>query len=84
MKPIRFISHALEKLALMQRHGFSVDEEIVVRIIHGAQQVSVGYSGRLIAQANLDDEHVLRVVYEEDEEITVVTMYPARRYRYES
>ena len=76
MKPIRFTRHAQEKLALIQRQGFGIDEETVVGAIRTAQRFSFGYSGRLIAQAILDEEHVLRVVYEEGEETTVVTLYP--------
>jgi len=38
----------------------------------------------MIAQKVIDDEHVLRVVYEiEGDEIVIVTFYPGRRKRYE-
>ena len=84
MKPIRFTNHARQKLLLTQRQGFSVDEETIIRVIQEAKEIHLGYSGRLIAQDSLDDEHVLRVIYEESDVITVVTMYPGRRERYES
>ena len=83
MKPIRFTRHALDKLSLMRRLGFDVDEENVVRAVETPEQVTPGDRGRFIAQTNLNAEHVLRVVYEESEEITVVTLYPGRRERYE-
>ena len=84
MTPIHFTSHSLEKLSLTQRHGFDVDQETVRMVIHSPLEVTQGYSGRLIAHGILDEEHVLRVVYEDGEIITVVTLYPGRRQRYES
>ena len=43
-----------------------------------------GYKDRLIAQKKIDDEHVIRVVHEKErEKILVITLYPARRSRYE-
>lgn len=84
MKPVRFTSHALVKLRLMRRLGFVVDEETVVAAVKKPLAVHPGLLRRLIAQTFLDEEHVLRVVYEEDEELTVVTLYTGRRRRYES
>ena len=83
MKPIHFTSHAFEKLSLMRGWGFNIDEEAVVAAIRQPQQFLSGYSGRFIAQVVVDEAHVLRVVYEEDDAIVVVTMYPGRRQRYE-
>ena len=37
---------------------------------------------RVIAQIDVDERHVLRVVFEENDEILVVTLYPGRRGRY--
>ena len=84
MKPIRLTRHALQKLALVQLQGFRLDEETVINVIRTGSDPIPGYSGRLIAQEVLDTEHILRVVYEENGEIAVVTMYPGRRQRYES
>ena len=81
--PIRFTSHALEKLSLMEAWGFFVNQEAVIAAIRQPESVVAGYEGRLIAQIPLDEEHVLRVVYEETYEVTVVTVYPGRRQRYE-
>ena len=82
MKPIRFTPHAFEKLDLLRGWGFAIDEESIMNAIQQPQEVLVGYLGRSIAQIELDEEHVLRVVYEEGEEIIVVTLYPGRRQRY--
>ena len=74
MKPVRFTSHALAKLSLTRRSGFAVDEETVAAAVQKPLAVHPGLSGRLIAQTFLDEEHGLRVVYEENDEITVVTL----------
>lgn len=84
MKPVRFSPHALEKLTIMQGLGFAIDEETVIAAIKRPQAVLLGHSERSIAQTVLDEDHVLRVVYEEGEEFTIVTLYPGRRRRYES
>ena len=83
MKNVRFTNHAREKLLIIQRQGFSIDEQSITTLVQGATEIYIGYSGRLIAQDALDEEHVLRVIYEESDEITVVTLYPGRRERYE-
>ena len=73
----------MEKLELLQEWGFAVDEETVIEAVRHPQQVFSGYLNRAIAQIILDRNHLLRVVYEEGEEITVITIYPGRRRRYE-
>ena len=84
MKPVLWTAHARDKLKLIQNQGLIVDEDSIVSALHQPQQIVPGFSGRLIAQAALDDEHVIMVVYEETNVITVVTLYPGRRSRYES
>ena len=74
----------LRQTAPMQQSRFNVEEETVVRAIRSPLEVFQGYSGRTIAQTDLDEAHVLRVVYEEGQVITVVTLYPGRRRRYEN
>ena len=83
MKPVHFTGHALDKMTLIRTYGFEVDQDFVVSTVQHPEEVFLGYSGRFIAQTVLDETHVLRVVYEEGEEITVVTLYPGRRRRYE-
>ena len=70
-------------MRLAQASGFGVNEEIVLKALQEPQDLIEGYGGRSIAQITLDTEHVLRVVYEEDSEIIIITVYPGRRRRYE-
>ena len=83
MKPVRFTRHAIDKFELLRQWGFSVDRERIAAELAEPQSSSPGYAGRSIAQLNLDEDHVLRVVYEESGEILIITMYPVRRDRYE-
>jgi hypothetical protein len=81
---IRFISHALRKFKLLEKYGFSITDERVKDIIKSPESVTSGKKGRKIAQAGISDDHVLRVVFEEEKDrIRVITFYPARRGRYE-
>ena len=76
--------HAVLKLGILKEHGFALSAEKVLDTVENPEKVAAGRKGRKIAQKVLDDTHVLRVVYEEkDDHIEVVTLYPARRNRYE-
>jgi hypothetical protein len=65
----------------MEQYGIAEIE--VLAAIAQPDKVTRGYKGRWIAQ-KAAGRYVLRVVYEEAEDlITVVTVYKARRERYE-
>ena len=61
-----------------------MSQEEVKEIVRAPGRVSSGYHGRIVAQSPLDEERLLRVVYEEKAgETIIITFYPARRARYE-
>ena len=61
-----------------------IDKNFIEKILANPDKIERGYKSRLIAQGALDDKHILRIVYEENEKgIKVITMYPGRRTRYE-
>ena len=77
---IRFCRHATLKFRLLRRHHFPVTEAQVRHTVLNPVRTGVGYKGRRIAEASIDAEHVLRVVYEErGDNIEIVTFYPVRR-----
>jgi len=81
---IRFVGHALDKFAILREHGVDIDRALVEATVHQPTKTEPGYRGRFIAQGPLDEERVLRVVYEEaGGEIVIVTFYPGKRARYE-
>jgi len=74
----RFTKHAFEKISLMKKYGFSVDQEkIILTIEKPVKKETKG--GNFIATSILDKTHVLRVVYrQEDDIIIIITIYPGR------
>lgn len=81
---IEFSPHSLLKIEILKSHGFNITKEMVEDFIRNPDIIEEGYKGRLVAQRGIDDSHVVRVVYEtRPEELYVITVYPARRSRYE-
>ena len=81
-KPIILSPHAKEKLKRLVLIGVTADK--AVKTIKQPESLTSGYFGRKIAQSPLTDELLLRVIYEEtDNSILVITLYPAKRQRYE-
>ncbi len=63
--PIQFSQHALDKFEVLERHGLKLDRAQVEATVRRPDRVVPGYAGRLIAQRLLDEDRVLRVVYEQ-------------------
>ncbi len=84
MKRIVFSKHAEMKFDILKKHGFSIAKDLIVFTLENPDSVMPGYRGRKIAQKVIDDNHVIRVVFEDlPETIRVITFYPGRRERYE-
>ena len=85
MSLIRFTNHAIAKIEILKNHGFSVDTDLIKECLTAPAKIDTGRGERKIAQMVYDEDHVLRVVYEERENgILVITVYPGRRTRYEN
>jgi len=81
---IEFSDHSLLKIEILKAHGVNVSKELIEEAIRSPDRIDRGHKGRSIAQRRLDEEHVIRVVYDTGmEKIHVVTVYPERRLRYE-
>lgn len=81
---IGFSKHSLLKIEILKSHGINLSTELIENVIKFPDKIEKGYKDRLIAQKDLDDEHVLRVVYEtKQDRAFVITVYPGRRLRYE-
>lgn len=76
-KSITISGHARKRMA-----KYELDEDLVIQVVRDPDRLADGYRGRRVAHKFMND-HILRVVYEEDHVITVVTVYPARRERFE-
>jgi hypothetical protein len=80
---IRFSEHSRVKFDILAKHGIFLDEKTIVAVLERPEKTTAGYAGRKIAQGRLDENRVLRIIYEEKiEEIFVVTFYPGKRERY--
>ena len=72
------------KFESLRAQGVDIRQELVLERVQIPDSVFPGYQGRRIAQARLDEERVIRVVYEDTSTGTlIVTFYPGRRARYE-
>ena len=82
-RPVRFTRHAIEKLALAAEQGFVVSNERIVENVRHPPRVYRGSNDNPVVHIPIDDDHILRVAFDTNGEIVVVTVYPAGRNRYE-
>ena len=83
-KEIIFSSHADSKFDILKQHDFDISKTTIITALGRPDKVEPGYRGRKIAQMGLDEEHVIRIIFEVfHDTLKVVTFYPARRERYE-
>lgn len=81
---ILYTEHAEFKFRILKQHGFDITRVQIGDIIRSPQKLVPGRRGRLVAQKQVSETHVVRVVYEKhDDRVKVITFYPARRDRYE-
>jgi hypothetical protein len=74
---IEISDHARQRI---KRYG--LDEKLVIAAMRNPDEIMEGYEGRKIAHKSLN-HYILRIIYEEyDDEIVVVTVYPAEKRRY--
>jgi hypothetical protein len=82
-KPIRFTNHARQKFVDLANLGFVVTEAQVLDTVRDPSYVDTSVDPP-IAQKPISDRHLIRVVFvEAEDEIRIVTFYPARRERYD-
>ena len=81
---IHFTKHAEEKFRILERHGSRITKDQVINALDRPDFIDrISRFPLIIAQAELDREHVLRVVYKQTGKIkTVITFYPGRQKQY--
>ncbi|MEE8168668.1 MAG: hypothetical protein V3T58_07340 [Candidatus Hydrothermarchaeales archaeon] len=80
---IVFTEHAVFKLKLLKDHGFTITQETVRNTIQDPDFTTEAKYGRKAAHKNLYGGLMVRVIYDADVNILVVTVMVARRERYE-
>lgn len=82
---ITFTKHALKKFEVLARHQFSLTKTQVQETVEQPDLIDESRLPLLIAQRSIDPEHVLRVVYRQEENVKVIiTFYPGRKSQYDS
>ena len=81
---IIYTKHALKKFTDLKKQGVSISKKMVKATIENPFHMDdITDAPKYISSASFDNERVLRVVYKkEDDIITVITFYPARKGRY--
>lgn len=82
---IIFTSHAVrDKSPVFKKRGFNFTRKQVHDVIKNPDHVDeISDYPKIIASKDLDEKHILRVVYKlESGIIKVITFYPAERGRY--
>lgn len=83
-KEIKFSTHALDKIEMLKSHRVDIDKDFIINTVRNPDQIKSGYKERIIFESSLDKDHLLRVVIEESHDVLkVITLYPARKDRYE-
>lgn len=83
-KTIRFTQPARQKFVDLAELGSLLTEEQIIDALQNPEHVDTEVDPP-IAQKAISERHLVRVVFVEyEDEIRVVTFYPARRSRYES
>jgi hypothetical protein len=83
VKTVRFSQHAIEKFETLKRHGFKITEDAIVETVLSPDKVERDKNPP-IAQRQISENTVLRVVYNEFEDsYFIITFYPGTRKRYE-
>jgi hypothetical protein len=81
---IIFTKHANDKFSLLRKHKFLVTKQQVLKTLKYPETIDYSRTPLLIAQKQIDREHVLRVVYKKEGNVVkVITFYPGRRENYE-
>ncbi len=76
--------HAQEKFKILAKHKFIIEKKQVILTVENPEKIDYSRLPLLIAQRRIDDNHVLRVVYKQEESnLKIITFYPGRTNQYE-
>ena len=81
---IRFTDHAIGKIGDERERGFEVGEELALEILLRPYQTVPARTGRMFAQSPIDDRHLLRISFEEEDGgLVIITVYIGAKRQYE-
>ena len=84
MKIIYTKHAAIDKFNMLKKHKFKVSKSFIQKVIKDPDHEDrESDKPKIIASKEIDQKHVLRVVYKHQGDIiTVITFYPAEKERY--
>lgn len=83
-KAIIFSDHANYKIDALKELGVFLSRDFIESVVVNPDKVLKGYAGRLVAEKEYDGNRTIRVVYDEKKDsIIIITVYPARKERYD-
>jgi len=72
---VEFTNHAKDKFLILERHNFRIEKETVIKTVEEIENLKSGKNGRLIAGRAIDEDHLLRVVYEIKDDRLIINSY---------
>ena len=82
---IRYTSHAKRKFDILKRYGINYTKSQIEDVLKNPEKVEGSRKNRKVAQKQISSNLLIRVVYEEkNNDMLIITFYPARRKRYEN
>ena len=66
MKKTIFSDHSIEKIKILNKHGFKINKKVVLDIMKNPDTIFSGYKHRKIAQKIIDNRHFIRIIFTED------------------
>lgn len=82
---IVYTRHALEKFVVLEKQDWKITKNKISRTVRKPKWRGVSRFGQKTVMSLVDMEHIIRVVFdEEDGIIKVITFHIARRGKYES
>ena len=82
--PVKFTDHALDRLRQERQRGFDVDKALAAEILRHPHQLVSARDGRMFAQSPVDEQHLLRVLFEEEGDgLVIITVYIGAWRQYE-
>ena len=82
---IAYTKHAIEKFEFLKRFDWDITKTNIRQTIEHPRWRGVPRFGQATTMSLLDSKHILRVIFDRDNDILrVITFHPARRGTYES
>ena len=84
MDKIIFSNHSIEKIKILNKHGFQINKKMAVDIMKNPDKITNSYKNRKIAQKIINNRYFIRVIFMEYlGSKRIITFYPVKRSRYE-